>query len=119
LHLKFFGSRKKFTAAGDRWASFKAPRNDPEIFLFLYLHATEGEFANTRVAWQPSCSIGDRRIEKIMLWYAWVFLVVAIIAAILGFGGIAGAAMGIAKILFVVFLVLFLISLFAGRRRAI
>ena len=54
-----------------------------------------------------------------MLWYEWVFLVTAIIAASFGFGGIAAASAGIAKICFVIFIILFLISLFAGRRRAI
>ncbi len=54
-----------------------------------------------------------------MLWYAWVFLVVAILAAVLGFGTLAAASATIAKICFVIFLVLFLVSLLAGRRRAL
>ena len=54
--------------------------------------------------------------EKIMLYYALVFLVIAIIAGILGFTGIAGTSAWIAHVLFVVFLVLFIVSLiFRGR----
>jgi uncharacterized membrane protein YtjA (UPF0391 family) len=54
--------------------------------------------------------------EKIMLYYALVFLVIAIIAGILGFTGIAGTSAWIAHVLFVIFLVLFIVSLiFRGR----
>jgi uncharacterized membrane protein YtjA (UPF0391 family) len=53
--------------------------------------------------------------ERLMLYYALMFVVVAIVAGVLGFGGIAGAATDIARVLFFVFLVLLLVSLFAGR----
>ena len=54
--------------------------------------------------------------EKIMLYYALVFLVIAIIAGIFGFAGIAGTSAWIAHVLFVIFLVLFIVSLiFRGR----
>jgi uncharacterized membrane protein YtjA (UPF0391 family) len=56
--------------------------------------------------------------EKVMLYYAIVFLVVALIAAVFGFGGIAVGAAGIAKVLFVVFLIGAVVSfLMHGRSR--
>lgn len=55
--------------------------------------------------------------EKIMLYYAVVFLIIALVAGALGFGGIAGASVGIAKIIFFVFLALLLVSLIAGLLR--
>lgn len=56
------------------------------------------------------------REDKVMLYYAVVFLIVAIIAGFFGFSGIAGTSAWIAHVLFVLFLVLFIISLiFRGR----
>jgi uncharacterized membrane protein YtjA (UPF0391 family) len=57
--------------------------------------------------------------ERIMLYYAVVFLVIALIAAVLGFGGIAASAAGIAKVLFVIFAVLAIAGFVASllRRR--
>jgi uncharacterized membrane protein YtjA (UPF0391 family) len=54
--------------------------------------------------------------EKIMLYWAAVFLIIALIAGVFGFGGVMAGAAGIAKVLFFVFLVLFVISLIMGRR---
>jgi uncharacterized membrane protein YtjA (UPF0391 family) len=54
--------------------------------------------------------------ERIMLYYALVFLVVALIAGVLGVSGVAGIAMNIAYVLFVVAIVLFLVHLLSGRR---
>ena len=54
-----------------------------------------------------------------MLHYAVVFLVLALIAAVFGFGGVAIISAEIAKILFFLFLVAFVISLVAGRGRAV
>jgi uncharacterized membrane protein YtjA (UPF0391 family) len=56
-------------------------------------------------------------MEKIMLYWALVFLVIAIVAAIFGFAGIAAGAASIAKIIFMVFLVLFVLSLIFGNIR--
>jgi uncharacterized membrane protein YtjA (UPF0391 family) len=53
-------------------------------------------------------------MEKVMLYWALMFLVIALVAAVFGFGGIASTATGMAQILFVIALVLFVISLFAG-----
>ena len=71
------------------------------------------------------CSIGGivvaelliikSRGDRVMLYYALVFLLISVVAAALGFGGIAGTAAEFARILFVVFLVLFVVSLVAGR----
>jgi uncharacterized membrane protein YtjA (UPF0391 family) len=55
--------------------------------------------------------------EKVMLYWALMFLVVALIAAALGFTGVAGTSAWIAQVLFVVFLVLFVISLLTGGLR--
>ena len=52
--------------------------------------------------------------EKIMLYWALMFLIIAIVAGFLGFGGIAFAAAGIAKILFFIFLVIFVVMLLTG-----
>jgi uncharacterized membrane protein YtjA (UPF0391 family) len=60
----------------------------------------------------PECE----RKERIMLYYALVFLVVALIAGVLGVSGVAGIAMNIAYVLFVVAIVLFLVHLLSGRR---
>lgn len=56
-------------------------------------------------------------MEKVMLYWAVMFLVIALVAAVFGFGGIASTATGMAQILFVIALVLFVISLFAGLLR--
>jgi uncharacterized membrane protein YtjA (UPF0391 family) len=53
-------------------------------------------------------------MEKVMLYWALMFLVIALVAAVFGFGGIASTATGMAQILFVIALVLFVVSLFAG-----
>jgi uncharacterized membrane protein YtjA (UPF0391 family) len=59
------------------------------------------------------------RVERVMVYWAAVFLVIALIAALLGFTGIAGMSMNIAWVLFVVG-VIFAIVLFAmGRRRRV
>jgi uncharacterized membrane protein YtjA (UPF0391 family) len=56
-------------------------------------------------------------MEKVMLYWAVMFLVIALVAAVFGFGGIASTATGMAQILFVIALVLFVISLFTGLLR--
>jgi uncharacterized membrane protein YtjA (UPF0391 family) len=53
-------------------------------------------------------------MEKVMLYWALMFLVIALVAGIFGFGGIASTATGMAQILFVIALVMFVVSLFAG-----
>lgn len=53
-------------------------------------------------------------VEKIMLYWALMFLMVALVAALFGFGGIASTATGIAQVLFIIALVLFVVSLLAG-----
>jgi uncharacterized membrane protein YtjA (UPF0391 family) len=58
--------------------------------------------------------------ERVMLYWAVVFLIIALVAGALGFFGIAGTAAYIAKVLFFIFIIVFLVSLIAGsgwRRR--
>jgi uncharacterized membrane protein YtjA (UPF0391 family) len=57
--------------------------------------------------------------DRLVLYWALVFLIIAIVAGIFGFGGVAAAAAGIAKVLFFLFVVIFLIALLFGfsRRR--
>lgn len=54
-----------------------------------------------------------------MLGWTLTFVILALVAAVLGFGGLASGFATIAKVLFFVFLVLLVISLIAGRRRAV
>jgi uncharacterized membrane protein YtjA (UPF0391 family) len=55
-----------------------------------------------------------------MLRFSLVFLILAVAAALLAFGGfVAGILVAIAKALFFLFIVLWLITMFAGRRRAL
>jgi len=49
----------------------------------------------------------NNRETKMMLNWAFTFLILAILAGLLGFGGIATTAAGMAKILFLVFCLLF------------
>ena len=49
--------------------------------------------------------------ERVMLYWALIFLLAALVAGLLGFGGVASTSLGIAQILFFVFLVMFVVSL--------
>ena len=71
-----------------------------------------------------SCCVADEKAlgpwrssgERIMLYYALVFLVVALIAGVLGVSGVAAVATNIAYVLFVIAIILFLVHLLSGRR---
>lgn len=54
-----------------------------------------------------------------MLRWSVLFLILALAAALLGFSVLAGAAAFVARVALFVFLVLWIVSLFAGRRRAL
>ena len=75
----------------------------------------------TKAARHPNYLSEKRGGEfKLMLHWAFVFLVIAVIAGLLGFTGVAGAAAAIAKLLFVLFLlvclVMFAMALFIGKK---
>jgi len=54
--------------------------------------------------------------EKIMLYYALIFLVIGLIAGALGVSGVAAIASQIAWVLFIIGLVLLLVHFVSGRR---
>ena len=57
--------------------------------------------------------------ERVMLYYALVFLLVGLIAAALGVSGVAAVATQISWILFVIAVILFLVHFISGRRGVI
>jgi uncharacterized membrane protein YtjA (UPF0391 family) len=57
--------------------------------------------------------------ERVMLYYALVFLLVGLIAAALGVSGVAAVATQISWILFVIAVVLFLVHFISGRRGSV
>jgi uncharacterized membrane protein YtjA (UPF0391 family) len=61
--------------------------------------------------------LGPLEREKLMLYYALVFLVVGLIAGLLGMTGVSAVATQISWILFVIGLVLMVVHLISGRRR--
>ena len=69
----------------------------------------------TKIGPEATAPFGrSRQTERMMLYWALVFLVIAVIAGLFGFGGIASTAAGIAQVLFFVFLVVFVIALIMG-----
>jgi uncharacterized membrane protein YtjA (UPF0391 family) len=60
-----------------------------------------------------------RREEKVMLYYALIFLVIGLIAGALGVSGVAAVASQIAWVLFVIGIVLLIVHFISGRRRLV
>jgi uncharacterized membrane protein YtjA (UPF0391 family) len=83
----------------------------------------DGSFlSGSRLKHELELHVADRRCrlefpgreKRLMLKWAFIFLVFGLIAGALGFGGIAGASIGIAKFLFFLFLIIFVVMLILG-----
>jgi len=68
---------------------------------------------------EPQSTPRARGKERVMLYYALVFLVVGLIAAALGASGVAAVATQISWVLFIIAVILFLVHFISGRRGSV